>query len=56
MLKKGEMELFMPFIAIHRKTRKRVDISTIEHPRLNLEKGMYICQLCEQDMFIKEGA
>ncbi|MEA5079488.1 MAG: competence protein CoiA family protein [Anaerolineaceae bacterium] len=45
----------MPFIAINKVTRERIDITTIENPRLALENGVFLCQLCGQPMFIRGG-
>ncbi len=45
----------MPFVAKHRETGDRVDITQISNPRAVLEKGAYICQLCEGDFVIKAG-
>jgi competence CoiA-like predicted nuclease len=47
--------LEMPFIAINKVTRERIDITTIENPRLTLENGVFLCQLCGQPMFIRGG-
>jgi len=45
----------MPFVAKHRDTNERVDITQIQNPRGVLEKGKYICQLCDGDFVIKAG-
>lgn len=45
----------MPFVAKHRESGERVDITQIQSPRIALEKGKYICQLCGQDFIIKAG-
>jgi competence CoiA-like predicted nuclease len=45
----------MPFIALHKDTRERIDITTIENPRLVLQSGDCICQLCDTPMIIKAG-
>jgi competence CoiA-like predicted nuclease len=45
----------MPFIALNAETRERIDITTIENPRLVLKPGECICQLCEIPMIIKAG-
>jgi competence protein CoiA len=45
----------MPFVAKHRDTGERVDITQIQSPRIELKKDEYICQLCEQPMIIKAG-
>ena len=45
----------MAFIALDLDTRERIDITKIEQPRLTLQKGKVICQLCEQPMIIKAG-
>lgn len=45
----------MPFIALNKDTKERIDITTINDPRLTIPKGSIICQLCEQPMIIKAG-
>lgn len=45
----------MPFIALNKDTKDRIDITTIDEPRLTIPKGSVICQLCEQPMIIKAG-
>jgi len=45
----------MPFIALDTQTNQRIDITTIEHPRLVLKKEHLVCQLCHKSMLIKAG-
>jgi competence protein CoiA len=45
----------MPFVALHKETKKRIDITTINNPRQVLKAGDCICQLCEKPMIIKAG-
>ena len=45
----------MPFIAMNKATRKRIDITSIEHPRLELKPGEFVCQTCGASMIIKAG-
>ncbi len=45
----------MPFIAINKQTRKRIDITTIDKPREVLKADELACQVCGQDMIIKAG-
>lgn len=45
----------MPFIALNKDTKDRIDITAIDDPRLTIPKGSVICQLCEQPMIIKAG-
>lgn len=47
--------MFHAFIAINQNTGERVDITTIENPRITLENGLFLCQLCGQPMFIRGG-
>jgi competence CoiA-like predicted nuclease len=48
-------EAYMPFIAIDKISGKRIDITTIEKPKQTLRDGQFVCQLCEQPMFIRSG-
>jgi competence protein CoiA len=45
----------MPFIALHKETKDRIDITTINNPRQFLKSGDCICQLCEKPMIVKAG-
>lgn len=45
----------MPFIALHKETKDRIDITTINNPRQFLKSGDCICQLCERPMIVKAG-
>jgi competence protein CoiA len=45
----------MPFIALSKETRKRIDITTFEHPRQELNNGAFICPFCNTPMIIKAG-
>ena len=45
----------MPFIALHKDTKERIDITEIEDPRGVLKSGDYICQLCEEPLILKAG-
>lgn len=45
----------MPFIALHKETRERIDITTINNPRQFLKSGDCICQLCGSPMIVKAG-
>jgi competence protein CoiA len=49
------MEKEMPFIALDTQTNQRIDITTIEQPRLLLKKEHIVCQLCHKPMLIKAG-
>jgi competence CoiA-like predicted nuclease len=43
----------MPFVALNKTTRQRVDITKIENPRLALKSEEHVCQLCEQPMIVR---
>src|SRR5260370_22664255 len=43
----------MPFIAIRKETRERIDITTIANPRAVLKSGECLCQLCGAPMIVK---
>lgn len=45
----------MPFVARHKDTKERIDITRIENPRQVLKSGDYICQLCDTPMIVKAG-
>ncbi len=45
----------MPFIALHKDTGERIDITKIAKPRDVLVSGECICQLCRLPMIIKAG-
>ncbi len=45
----------MPFVAIHKETGERVDITELEDPRAELKSGEYVCQLCGAPLLIKAG-
>lgn len=45
----------MPFIARHKVTKRRIDITAFEYPRQELKIGEYVCQFCENPMIIKAG-
>lgn len=45
----------MPFIALDRETRERIDITRITSPREELKSGNVLCQLCEEPMIVKAG-
>ena len=45
----------MPFIAIDKKTSKRIDITKIEKPRATLLPEDLVCQLCGCRMMVKAG-
>jgi competence protein CoiA len=45
----------MPFVALHKETKKRIDITSINNPRQFLKAGDFICQLCEKPMIVKAG-
>jgi competence protein CoiA len=45
----------MPFIALHRETKQKIDISEIENPRAVLKSGDWVCQLCNKPLIIKAG-
>ena len=45
----------MPFVALQKDTRERIDITRIERPRESLKSGDCICQLCDTPMIIKAG-
>lgn len=46
----------MPFIARHKETEERIDITRIPNPRQVLKAGDCVCQLCGVPMIIKAGA
>lgn len=45
----------MPFVALDKSTKERIDITKIENPRSILKSGEVICQLCESPMIVKAG-
>ncbi len=45
----------MPFVALRKDTRERVDITEIDNPRLILHSGDCVCQLCEKPLILKAG-
>lgn len=45
----------MPFVALDKNTKERIDITKIENPRLVLKSGEVICQHCQAPMVIKAG-
>ncbi len=45
----------MPFIALDKETRKRIDITTLDQPRQVLKAKGCICQLCNEIMIVKAG-
>lgn len=45
----------MPFVALDKNTKERIDITKIVNPRLALKSGELICQLCEAPMMVKAG-
>ena len=45
----------MPFVALHKDTQERIDITRIENPRESLKSGDCVCQLCSTPMIIKAG-
>src|SRR6266567_2320227 len=45
----------MPFVALHKTTRERIDITRIAKPREVLKSGEFVCQLCDTPMIIKAG-
>lgn len=45
----------MPFVARHKQTGNRIDITTIEHPRQMFKLGECVCPLCGTDFLIKAG-
>ena len=45
----------MPFIALDKTTKERIDITKIANPRAELKSGDVICQLCETPMIVKAG-
>ena len=45
----------MPFIAIHKETGKRVDITDIKQPKLKIKSGDCLCQLCSEPLILKSG-
>jgi len=45
----------MPFVAKHKETGERIDITRIENPRAVLRSGDCVCQLCGEPMIIKAG-
>jgi hypothetical protein len=50
-----QRERAMPFIAIRKETRERIDITTIANPRAVLKSGECLCQLCGAPMIVKAG-
>jgi competence CoiA-like predicted nuclease len=45
----------MPFVALHKETKARIDITAINNPRQFLKSGDCICQLCGESMIVKAG-
>jgi len=45
----------MPFIALHKDTQERIDITEIDDPRKVLKSGDCVCQLCGEPLIIKAG-
>lgn len=45
----------MPFIALDKSTKERIDILEIDQPRLKLKSGDCICQLCGEPMIVRSG-
>jgi competence protein CoiA len=45
----------MPFIALHKDTKKRIDITLLDHPREMFKAGECLCQLCSSPMIVKAG-
>jgi|SRR5579884_723375 len=45
----------MPFIAKHKETGERIDITQIEHPKLRFRGGECLCQLCGAPLIIRGG-
>lgn len=45
----------MPFVALNKTTKERIDITKIDNPRETLKSGDVICQLCESPMIVKAG-
>ena len=45
----------MPFIAIIKAINKRIDITQVEHPKLQYSYGDCICQLCRAPLRIRGG-
>jgi len=45
----------MAFIARHKDTRERIDITRYARPRDELQAGRLICQFCDQEMIIRHG-
>lgn len=43
----------MPFVALNKITRQRVDITQVKNPRLTLKSEEHVCQLCEQPMIVR---
>lgn len=45
----------MPLIAKRRSTGERIDITTIDEPRMELHPGECICPFCNGDLFIRSA-
>jgi len=45
----------MPFVALHKETKARIDITAVNNPRQFLKSGDCICQLCGEPMIVKAG-
>lgn len=45
----------MSFVAVHKETGERIDITRIASPREQLRTDMCVCQLCGAPMIIKAG-
>lgn len=45
----------MPFVARRKGTDERIDITTIEMPRVVLKPGECVCQMCGAEMIVKAG-
>jgi len=45
----------MPFIAINKETKERIDITKLSQPRRDLSASEIVCQLCGSPMIVKAG-
>lgn len=43
----------MPFVAKHKETGDRLDITTVENPKGTLKSGDYLCQLCSEPLIVR---
>jgi competence CoiA-like predicted nuclease len=45
----------MPFVAKHKDSGERIDITQLEQPKAVLKSGDCVCQLCGEPLIVKDG-